>query len=113
YSSTGIPLWTNYYNGVGNESLNAMAIDRDGNVTVTGVTAGAFSDYATVKYASSARPYLKIDNIGNKAVLSWTASGFVFQSTPSFQTSFTNIDGASSPYTNLDNVRRYFRLKSN
>ncbi len=51
-------VWTNYYNGPGNNTdrANAMAVDPNGNVAVTGVSYGASYDYATVKYSSGGVP---------------------------------------------------------
>jgi hypothetical protein len=60
YSSAGIALWTNRYNGPGNEndSPYAVAVDRSNNVVVTGVSIGSGSgyDYATIKYSSEGEP---------------------------------------------------------
>src|SRR3954469_3975081 len=43
YSATGIPLWTNVYNGPanGNDQAIAMAADSSGNVLVAGSSAGS------------------------------------------------------------------------
>lgn len=53
-------VWTNYYNGPGNanEHANAMAVDTNGNVVVTGYSYGIGTgyDYATVKYSSAGVP---------------------------------------------------------
>ena len=55
YSSSGAPVWTNRYNGPANSNdvANAIVIDRDGSVLVTGrcVGEGGDNDYATVKYS--------------------------------------------------------------
>jgi uncharacterized delta-60 repeat protein len=60
YSSAGVPLWTNYYNGPGNgsEQMSAMAVDGSGNVVVTGAGpgVGTDTDYATIKYSSAGVP---------------------------------------------------------
>ena len=60
YSSAGVPLWTNKYNGPGNlsDQANAIAVDDDGNVFVTGASQGSsiFSDYATIAYSNSGLP---------------------------------------------------------
>lgn len=56
YSSAGLPLWTNRYNGPGNstDQPNAIALDSNGNVFVVGQSRGASSgdDFATLAYAS-------------------------------------------------------------
>ena len=56
YSGAGVPLWTNRYNGPGNDSdgATAVAVDGNGNVLVTGTSTGSGSgrDYATIKYSS-------------------------------------------------------------
>jgi hypothetical protein len=50
----GVPLWTNYYRVPGfSASARDMAVDRSGNVFVTGF-AGA--DFATVKYSGAGVP---------------------------------------------------------
>jgi len=59
YSSDGVPLWTNRYNGPANsgDEAHAIALDRSGNVIVTGYSAGASSyDFATIKYVSVVPP---------------------------------------------------------
>jgi hypothetical protein len=64
YSSDGVPLWTNRYNGPGNywDQANAVAVDGSNNVIVTGYSR-AFGgylnsdyDYATTKYSSDGVP---------------------------------------------------------
>jgi len=56
YSSAGVPLWTNLFNGAGNSGdvANSLAVDGDGNVYVTG--SGSRSDYATIKYSNAGVP---------------------------------------------------------
>ncbi len=60
YSSDGVPLWTNRYNGPGNytDQARAVAVDSSNNVIVTGVSDGGVSgaDYATIKYSSEGVP---------------------------------------------------------
>ncbi len=55
YSSSGIPLWTNYYNGPSNNSDIARSVktDDNGNVFVTGYSGG---DFATIKYSNVGVP---------------------------------------------------------
>lgn len=61
YSSTGVPIWTNRYNwpGDGWDGGNAIAVDDDGNVFVTGGSVGTTPqsyDYATIAYSSAGMP---------------------------------------------------------
>lgn len=60
YSSTGTPVWTNRYNGTGDEDdqPNAVAVDSNGNVFVTGVSLGSDTgqDCVTIKYSSAGVP---------------------------------------------------------
>ncbi|MEO7678568.1 MAG: SBBP repeat-containing protein, partial [Verrucomicrobiota bacterium] len=57
YSTAGVPLWTNIFNGTanGNDSANALAVDANGNVYVTGslTSSGVDSDWATFKYSTA------------------------------------------------------------
>lgn len=58
YSRSGLPLWTNRYDGGGNDEAHAMAVDASGNVIVTGYSPGIGSsdDYATIKYSNAGVP---------------------------------------------------------
>jgi hypothetical protein len=62
YSSAGVPLWTNTYNGPGNgnDEAAAVAVDRSGNVIVTGYSTGSEGDYdfATIKYICVPAPVM-------------------------------------------------------
>jgi len=57
YNSSGDTLWVRNYNGPGDgiDKVNAIAVDKNGNVYVTGKSTGAgtFYDYATIKYSPS------------------------------------------------------------
>ena len=60
YSGAGVPLWTNRYNGPANgtDDATAVALDRTGNVFVTGtiVWQRRNYDYATIKYSRAGVP---------------------------------------------------------
>jgi hypothetical protein len=63
YSSAGVGLWTNRYNGPGNgnDGANAIAVDGSGNVIVTGLSVGtnglsSYFDYASIKYSGAGLP---------------------------------------------------------
>ena len=61
YSSAGVALWTNLYDGPTNsdDEALAMAVDGSGNVYVTGISSGAnypVYDYATIAYSSAGVP---------------------------------------------------------
>jgi hypothetical protein len=58
YSGTGVALWTNRYNGLGNGEDRAigMTVDKSGDVIVTGSSIGSGGDsydYATIKYSGA------------------------------------------------------------
>ena len=61
YTATGVPAWTNLYNGAMNynDYANALAVDNDGNVYVTGLaseTNKTGNDFVTFKYTSEGAP---------------------------------------------------------
>jgi hypothetical protein len=62
YSSDGVPLWTNRYNGPGNDDdvAHAIAVDASNNVIVTGGSTGSGgdSDFATIKYICVPSPVM-------------------------------------------------------
>jgi hypothetical protein len=62
YPGAGVALWTNRYNGPenGDDYAQAVAVDRDGNVIVTGYSTGSGGhyDFATIKYICVPSPVL-------------------------------------------------------
>ena len=56
YSNVGVPLWTNRYGTSGLDNANAIAVDRNGSVFVTGVSWGTGDDYATLAYSNAGVP---------------------------------------------------------
>jgi hypothetical protein len=57
YSGSGVPLWTNRYNGTGNgfDSASTLALDGNGNLFVSGDSdgTGISTDYVTIAYTSA------------------------------------------------------------
>jgi hypothetical protein len=119
YSGAGLALWTNRYNGPANKDdlANALVIDANGNVLVTGYSPDATnSRFATIKYSPSPpRPdYLGFACLNQQLVLTWANPAFDLQSALDITGTFTNIPGATSPHTNsMSASRQFFRLISN
>jgi hypothetical protein len=65
-------------------------------------------------YNPSANPIpLTYQVIGNNLVLSWNNPAFALQAAPAVTGLYTNIVGATSPYTNsISGVQKFFRLKN-
>ena len=118
YSSDGLPLWTNRYNGPSNnpDYSIAIAVGAGGDLFVTGYSYGVndYPDFATIKY-SMVRPIpLLVEVNVDSLVLSWTNAVFSLQSSPKSTGTFTNIPGSTSPYTNpITGAQQFFRLISN
>jgi Beta-propeller repeat len=113
YSSAGVPLWTNRINGWFDSK---MAVDSSGNVFVTGYSYDGTNAYIlTVKYSSSVPPpHLDFQLLNSRLVLSWTNDGFNLQTAPAITGPFTNLPGATSPYTNaVTFAQQFFRLSGN
>jgi hypothetical protein len=119
YSNDGEPLWANYYNDADSFSwAKAIAVDSLGNVFVTGDSRTSDGSYhiTTIKYSSSVSPPVHLDfqPLNNQLVLSWTNAGFNLQTAPALTGPFSNLPGATSPYTNVTTgAQQFFRLISN
>jgi hypothetical protein len=61
---------------------------------------------------SNGAPVVVSKKIGGTTVLSWNDPTFALQAAPAASGTYTNIPGATSPYTNtLTGSQRFFRLK--
>ena len=57
---------------------------------------------------------LNIQRIGNAVTLRWTNPAYALQEAPAASGTFTNVPGATSPYTSsITTSRQFFRLKAN
>jgi hypothetical protein len=57
---------------------------------------------------------LGIQRLGGGAVLTWSNAAFVLQSAAAVEGAYSNVPGATSPYTNpIAGPQRFFRLKAN
>ena len=114
YSSAGVPLWTNRYNGPGNgmDEAFALAVDGSNNVIVTGYSTGSGgqydTDYATIKYSSAGVPLwtnlyngpvnwdsaasaVAVDRSGNVIVTGNSASTNVYPYSSDFSSDFATV----------------------
>ena len=71
------------------------------------------NDYTTIMYSSSIPPvYLDFQLLNNELALNWTNGGFSLQTSPASTGTFTNLPGATSPFTNpITGAQQFFRLK--
>jgi uncharacterized protein YegP (UPF0339 family) len=117
YSAAGTPLWTNLYTSTaGSAGPTGIALDGNGDAFVTGQAFdGTYNQYFTIEYpAATTLPlvYLQGQSLNQHLVLSWTNAGFSLQSAPAVTGTFTNVPGATSPYTNASSLaQQFFRLE--
>lgn len=119
YSNSGIPLWTNRYNGPANGDDRAFrVVAANGSVYVAGYSTGSGTsdDFAAIKYVGpllSPIP-LTLQRSGTQLALSWTNPVFRLQTSSAANGGYTNIPGAVSPFTNfMTGGQQYFRLREN
>ena len=129
YSSAGVPLWTNLFNGAGNnnDAASSVAVDGSGNVIVTGfATAVGFDfNYATIKYSSAGTPLwtnlfnragnnddaansLAVDGSGNVIV-----TGYSYSPANSFDFATIKYSGIDKPVISVQPVNQMVALTSN
>jgi uncharacterized repeat protein (TIGR03803 family) len=65
-------------------------------------------------FAIAVQPTLNITNLANRAVLRWSDPSFSLGTSTNVTGAYTNIMGATSPYTNvISGPQRFFRLQGN
>jgi hypothetical protein len=107
-NSDGVELWSNVYNGTGNnlDLGYSIAVDAEGNVIICGVSVGATSgsDFITIKYNSNGveqwvKRYNGPDNMSDNAeVVKVDASGNIY------------VAGSTKGFTNSND---YLTIKYN
>jgi hypothetical protein len=121
YSGSGVPLWTNRYLGPADiEAIAwAVAVDSSNNVVVAGGSrdTNGNSSFVTIKYSAQpvlSPPPLGIQRVDKGILLSWTNAAFGLQSAPTVTGTYTNLPGATSPFTSpISETKQFFRLKAN
>jgi hypothetical protein len=102
YSSAGVPLWTNRYNGPGNGygSAYAVAVDSSGSVIVTGESPGSGGnvDFATIKYICVPSP-LMTNLSGSNGTFQMRVDDVLQPGTLVIEAS-TNLTGWAAIFTN-------------
>jgi outer membrane protein assembly factor BamB len=120
YSASGKPLWTNRFNtpNLYDTETRGIKVDSNGDVIVLGRAAldiDGNPGFVTIKYAGQPQQPvpipLQIHQTGNIVQLTWSDPTFHLQSSASLTGVFTNIPGATSPYsTPITGPQRFFRL---
>lgn len=87
----------------------------DSTILIDDLRVGLSFAAVTNGLPDSANPIpLNYQRDGNKLVLTWDDPSFGLQSAPTVMGIFTNVPGATSPFTNaLTGSAKFFRLKSN
>lgn len=113
--------FTNLYNFSFSDGANPDADMVLSGSTLYGTTysggSGLFGTVFKLDLSGSSGPPsipLSIQQKGDKVILSWTNPAFVLQSAHAVIGAYTNVLGATSPYTNaVSGSQLFFRLKAN
>jgi hypothetical protein len=122
-------LWINPTNetdsgGTATDSQSPVAISQygfrqnsgyDSTILIDDLRVGLSYESVTNTLPSTAIPIpLNFAREGAKLILSWSDPSFALQTAPKVTGMFTNVPGATSPYTNFFTApARFYRLKSN
>jgi uncharacterized delta-60 repeat protein len=113
-------LDSTFSRGVGADDLLwSVVVQADGKLLVGG-DFGAINEVSQVYVARLFGspivivPSLSIEKAGNKVLLRWTNGPLSLQSAPFVTGPYSNLSGATSPYTNeITGAQRYFLLSAN
>jgi uncharacterized repeat protein (TIGR03803 family) len=100
----------------GSNPRAGLTLGSDGHFygTTSGGGSGGGGTVFRLDFDSVSPIPLNIQQIGDEVVLSWTNATFGLQSAPVITGDYTNVVGATSPYTNLiTGGQNFFRLISN
>src|SRR5262249_37109205 len=100
YSGTGVPLWTNRYSQGSHATATAIAMDRVGNVFVTGFTSGGNDGYATVAYSGAGVP-LWTNRYDGPAGVNNEAHAIAVDSSGNVYVTGTFNDGVNGDYATI------------
>ncbi len=96
--------------GTGSQTLR-WTYSKD-ETTAVGQDAGWLDQVSYTPFTLPAPISVKIQSSGGNLILNWTNPAFTLQAAPNVTGVYTNIPGATSPYTNpMTGSQQYFRLK--
>jgi uncharacterized repeat protein (TIGR03803 family) len=105
---TNIYFFNNSTKKTGNDPNGGLVLS--GNTLYGTTTAGGTNGYGVV-FSLTVPITLFYQNISSAVVLTWNDPSFVLQAAPAVTGTYTNIPGATSPYTNtITGPQQFFRL---
>jgi uncharacterized repeat protein (TIGR03803 family) len=112
---TNLYSFSTLTSGTNNDGANPSAFLVLSANTLYGTTPfGGIGGSGTLFAFSLPVPDLNIQLINSAAVLNWSNSIFSLQAAPAVAGVYTNVPGATSPYTNsINGSQKFFRLQAN